>query len=321
MLLSTVLRNPVSGDVLKLTITDKDTSEPVVASVTIGEETKDSGIDGVVQFTLAYGDYEATVSAEGYATVTEELAFRSNHKNFSMELEAETPATVEGITMTYDSSVSRSIAMLTENPINQTALNGILLDTGVTATIDWGDESETTTYTGPSSFTHTYESDDEFTITVTPSVADGIVGLDDWCFVAFDNSGEEPSPTDFGLTSIELPSSATSIGAYCFEGCTGLTSITLPSGVTTLGDGCFDGCTGLESITIPSTVTSIGSDSFNGCESLVDVQLYWIGNQIINYSETSFWSLVPHPTLTIPTGTTTDYTQEDYPSEHLQERT
>jgi hypothetical protein len=82
------LKNPVSGDVLKLTITDKDTSEPVVASVTIGEETKDSGIDGVVQFTREYGDYEATISAEGYTTATEELAFRSNHKNFEIELEA-----------------------------------------------------------------------------------------------------------------------------------------------------------------------------------------------------------------------------------------
>ena len=96
MLLSTVLKNPVSGDVLKLTITDKDTSEPVVASVTIGEETKDSGIDGVVQFTRAYGDYEATISADGYTTVTEELQFRSNHKNFEIELEAETPVVTTG---------------------------------------------------------------------------------------------------------------------------------------------------------------------------------------------------------------------------------
>ena len=105
MLLSTVLKNPVSGDVLKLTITDKDTSEPVVASVTIGEETKDSGIDGVVQFTRAYGDYEATISAEGYATVTEELAFRSNHKNFEIELEAETPVVTTGtVTVTCQDS-------------------------------------------------------------------------------------------------------------------------------------------------------------------------------------------------------------------------
>ena len=87
------MKNPVSQDTLKLTITDKDTSDPLVASVTIGEETKDSGIDGVVQFTLAYGDYEATIECEGYTTATEELAFRSNHKNFTVELEAAGPST------------------------------------------------------------------------------------------------------------------------------------------------------------------------------------------------------------------------------------
>ena len=104
-MLSTVFKNPASGDVLKLTITDKDTSEPVVASVTIGEETKDSGIDGVVQFTRAYGDYEATISAEGYATVTEELAFRSNHKNFTVELEAAAPVVQTGtVTVTLQDS-------------------------------------------------------------------------------------------------------------------------------------------------------------------------------------------------------------------------
>ena len=96
MLLSTVLKNPVSQDTLKLTITDKDTSDPLVASVTIGEETKDSGIDGVVQFTLAYGDYEATIECEGYTTATEELAFRSNHKNFTVELEAAAPVVTTG---------------------------------------------------------------------------------------------------------------------------------------------------------------------------------------------------------------------------------
>ena len=87
-MLSTVFKNPSVKETLKLTITDKDSSDPVVASVTIGEETKDSGIDGVVEFSLEYGDYEATIECEGYTTATEELAFRSNHKNFTVELEA-----------------------------------------------------------------------------------------------------------------------------------------------------------------------------------------------------------------------------------------
>ena len=95
-MLSTEWKNPETEETLKLTITDKDTSDPLVASVTIGEETKDSGIDGVVQFTLAYGDYEATIECEGYTTATEELAFRSNHKNFTVELEAAAPVVTTG---------------------------------------------------------------------------------------------------------------------------------------------------------------------------------------------------------------------------------
>ena len=192
-MLSTVLKNPVSGDVLKLTITDKDTSEPVVASVTIGEETKDSGIDGVVQFTREYGDYEATVSAEGYATVTEELAFRSNHKNFEIELEA--ASSTGTVTVTCQDSESNPLAqatvgVLTENaqpsPQNIVGLgitgnDGVTLiyevdsqtgePTSVVKEVPYGDyylsaiyEDETTlNYTG----TLTVDGDEDVTITLT----------------------------------------------------------------------------------------------------------------------------------------------------------
>jgi hypothetical protein len=43
-----------------------------------------------VEFELAYDDYTATIEATGYVTATEELAFRSNHKNFTVTLTAET---------------------------------------------------------------------------------------------------------------------------------------------------------------------------------------------------------------------------------------
>ena len=131
-MLSTVLRNPVSQDTLKLTITDKDTSDPLVASVTIGEETKDSGIDGVVQFTLAYGDYEATIECEGYTTATEELAFRSNHKNFTVELEAAAPVVTTGtVTVTcLDSEENplentQAVLSTVENPTSADVVVGI----------------------------------------------------------------------------------------------------------------------------------------------------------------------------------------------------
>lgn len=39
---------------------------------------------------MEYGDYIATISAEGYVTKTENIAFRSNHKNFTVQLEQAT---------------------------------------------------------------------------------------------------------------------------------------------------------------------------------------------------------------------------------------
>ena len=58
------------------------------------------------------------------------------------------------------------------------------------------------------------------------------------------------------------------MGYACFSGCYGLTSITIPSSVTSLGSSCFSGCSGLTSITIPSSVTSLGDGCFKDCPKL-----------------------------------------------------
>ena len=70
------------------------------------------------------------------------------------------------------------------------------------------------------------------------------------------------------MTSIEIPSSVTSIGNSAFRGCSSLTSIEIPSSVTSMGDYTFDGCSSLTSIEIPSSVKSIGFYAFSGCSSL-----------------------------------------------------
>ena len=51
------------------------------------------------------------------------------------------------------------------------------------------------------------------------------------------------------LTSIEIPSSVTSIGNRAFYGCSGLTSIEIPNSVISIGDYAFDGCTDITSVT------------------------------------------------------------------------
>ena len=74
-----------------LTVTVNDGTDAISgATVTIGTTDKTTGDDGVATFTsMPYDDYSASISATGYTTKTETLAFRSNHKAFTVSLVAE----------------------------------------------------------------------------------------------------------------------------------------------------------------------------------------------------------------------------------------
>ena len=72
---------------------------------------------------------------------------------------------------------------------------------------------------------------------------------------------------------MSIPSSVTSLGDGCFEGCESLSSVSIPSSVTSLGDDCFGGCENLSSVSIPLSVTSLGVGCFNCCSSLLSIVL------------------------------------------------
>jgi hypothetical protein len=84
------------------------------------------------------------------------------------------------------------------------------------------------------------------------------------------------------LTSVTIPNSVTSIGAYAFTG-TGLTSVTIPNSVTSIGDLAF-GWTGLDSVTIPNSITNIGAEAFVGT-GLISVT---IGNSVTSIGDGAF---------------------------------
>lgn len=74
-----------------LTITVDNGADPAVAiegaTVVIGETTKTTDSNGEVEFNdMPYGDCIATITMEGYVTATETIAFRSNHKSFTISL-------------------------------------------------------------------------------------------------------------------------------------------------------------------------------------------------------------------------------------------
>lgn len=75
------------------------------------------------------------------------------------------------------------------------------------------------------------------------------------------------------VTSVTLPETITSIGAYAFYYCTSISGLTLPASVTSIGKSAFYHCSSLTSIVIPEGVTSIANYTFQDCENLAAITL------------------------------------------------
>jgi hypothetical protein len=77
------------------------------------------------------------------------------------------------------------------------------------------------------------------------------------------------------LEMINLPSSLTFIGEYCFNGCAHLHTVTFCPGSELAGisDHAFDDCQLLQSIILPSGVKTLGRSCFYNCSKLVNSPL------------------------------------------------
>ena len=133
------------------------------------------------------------------------------------------------------------------------------------------------------------------------------------------------------LTSIELPSSVTSIQQRAFQNCTGLThitfncdvpdfalnvntsispfyncsninSVTLNEGVTSIGNNAFTGRNWLTSIELPSSVTSIGNGAFQTCIGLTSIEL---SSGLISIGSQSFSGCTGLTSIELPSSVTT----------------
>jgi hypothetical protein len=73
------------------------------------------------------------------------------------------------------------------------------------------------------------------------------------------------------LNTINLPTSATSVGSSAFQYCTGLIRISIPDSVTTIGSSAFLQCSGLTDIKISNSIKSIASNTFQYCSGLSSI--------------------------------------------------
>lgn len=113
-----------------------------------------------------------------------------------------------------------------------------------------------------------------------------------------------------GITSIEIPSSVTSIGVSAFSGCSELESVTFAkdSVLNTIGAGAFYGCTNLTTIYIPSSVQTMGNKVFNGCNNLT---IYYENNDVPETWSTTWNYTTNDVVLPVKYG----YTYEQYLAE------
>ena len=163
------------------------------------------------------------------------------------------PAGVTGTVGTFEISISRCsnlkrIYVDDQNPCSA-SIDGVLFDRDHTALMLYPPQKEGKVY----------------------SVPEGVRGI--W-YCAFEGCNN--------LTSVELPTSLTSIAGGAFAGCKNLVHIELPTNLTDIGLRAFCGCSNLKSIEIPENVEQIRAGAFSGCQNLTNIIFRGNGNLVLN---------------------------------------
>ena len=115
-------------------------------------------------------------------------------------------------------------------------------------------------------------------------------------------SDSNSSKGKISLTSINLPSSITSIGNSVFSGCSSLSTITIPSSVTAINSQAFYNCTSLTSLTLPSALTTISYYCFSGCRNLKSIDIPLL---VTSIQSGAFRDCVVLSSIFIPSSVTT----------------
>lgn len=128
------------------------------------------------------------------------------------------------------------------------------------------------------------------------------VNLSDVSVAAYDNYPANTIPANAFtgkaiLSTIELPTSITSIADNAFNSCAALTTLTLPESITSLGSQAFAGCTNLTTINLPNTLNVIGTSTFSNCPKLTNVTL---PNALTSIADEAFLNCSAIDQITLP---------------------
>ena len=211
------------------------------------------------------------------------------------------------------------------------------LDEDTELDIDWGDNTEHTTWTsndGDEYKEHEYSNGGRYTIAITV-VSGGFSclasGSDDYtlrkvefgngvtsignnafynCYAlssitipnGVDTIDESAFYNSLALSSITIPNSVNTIGQYAFYYCFGLSSITIPNSVTSIGDSAFYFCSALSFITIPNGVDALLTESLASCSALSSIT---IPNSVTTINGSAFYECYALSSITIPDSVTT----------------
>jgi hypothetical protein len=111
------------------------------------------------------------------------------------------------------------------------------------------------------------------TITITGFTGSGAVVIPDTTngYPVTVIAGDKGVFSSSAVTSVTIPNSVTTIGAFTFSSCTKLTNIVIPDSVVIVGSQAFSFCSSLTNAAFGSNVTSVGDAVFRACNNLIAI--------------------------------------------------
>ena len=308
-------------DTLRITVSDNDgTVEGARVRIVkdTDEYTATTGQDGTVEFQVEYGDYDATITKDGYLTATEEIAFRSNHKNFNVTIEKE-PTPTPQLTFTVVDDLDTAI----ENVLVEVGHNDEDMHSGrtdsegkVSFTLEYDTYTYVMSHDGYKTVRGSVTFDSEhinFNVTLEPVLAGNVMQL------VWDSSesAEISTRTDLG-DGIILSDDATAViewgdgtttdfehptdfeHTYEQEGEYTVTVTILDGTVEHLGVYCFGETSALKSISFPDGLEYLADSAFRECTNLESVTFHPYENTLSYFEGHVFYGCEKLNSISIP---------------------